>query len=117
MGDNSKHLPVMHRCALGVLLMLSACGVVWDEGGQRHAIGFGMVSWPLPATATPQIATGVDVLGIAVLATQSTGGLIVGYGRERTVHLSRDTFLTLDCISCDLARANARSGTVKEASP
>jgi hypothetical protein len=91
-------------------LPLAGCGVVWDSNGQRHAIGLGLVSWPLPNPARATIVHGVDVFGAAVLATRDTVGLVLGHERDRAVTLDGDRIVTLDCLDCDLAAAHAAGG-------
>lgn len=93
-------------------LALSACGIIWDSGGNRHALGIGYITWPLPPPDTSAYVSGVDIVGSAVLATSMATGITVGYARERTVKLSGDRFVTLDCLDCDLANAHPLAGAV-----
>lgn len=93
----------------------AACGIVWDDGaGRRHAVGLGHVSWPVPRTAEGATVAGVDVVGVAVLATTISSGLVLGMARERSVHLGEDRMVGLDCLDCDLADARPRGGTARE---
>jgi hypothetical protein len=97
--------------ALLVLPALAACGIVWEENGTRHAVGFGWISWPSGDTAArPAAVSGVDLLGAGLIATRGGLGLHLGYLRERVVDLPADSFVTLDCLDCDLATASPRGG-------
>lgn len=110
-------------CRSIVLLMAvcgaptAGCGVVWDSGGQRHALGVGLVSWPLPDDTRKTAVHGVDVLGAAALATRDTAGIVIGYERDRAVTLDGDRIVTLDCLDCDLARAHPAGGTLTKETP
>ncbi|MBR0680154.1 hypothetical protein GXW74_06625 [Roseomonas eburnea] len=93
----------------------AACGIVWDDGtGRRHALGIGHVSWPVPPADRPATVSGVDVAGVAVLATTISSGIVVGMARERSVHLGDEQLLSLDCLDCDLADARPRGGAARE---
>ena len=93
----------------------AACGIVWDDGdGRRHAIGLGHVSWPVPPPARAATVSGVDVVGVAVLATTISSGLIVGMARERSIHLGEDQLVNLNCLECDLADARRQGGAARE---
>jgi hypothetical protein len=91
-------------------LSLSGCGMVWDDGGQRHAFGFGYISWPLPGAGQKTAVQGIDVVGAAMVLTPNQLGLTLGYSRERSVMLDRDEIVVLKCLDCDLAQADAISG-------
>lgn len=105
----------MRAAAAGLLcLALAGCGVVWDSDGQRHALGIGMVSIPIPPADRSALVTGVDVYGVAVLATRSATGFAVGFTRERVVTMNGDHAIALDCLQCDLAKSNPRAGTAQE---
>jgi hypothetical protein len=92
---------------------LSGCGVIWDSGGQRHAIGLGYVAWPIADPQQTTAVQGVDVIGAAVIATQNDAGIVVGYTSERSVILRNDQVVTLDCLKCDLADAHAAAMNIR----
>jgi hypothetical protein len=96
------------------MVLLSGCGVVWDSGGERHALGIGYVAWPLPAANQATVVQGVDVIGASLLAIQNDIGIVVGYGSERSVKLDNDQVVTLDFLHCDLAGAHPSAATVRE---
>jgi hypothetical protein len=100
-------LPLVRRACpiVTATLILSACGAVWDSGGERHALGIGYVAWPMPAENNTTVVQGVDVVGAGLLATQSEIGIVVGYNSERSVKLDNNEVVTLDCLKCDLAGA------------
>lgn len=93
----------------------ACCGVVWDDGaGRRHAIGLGYISWPVQSASQTATVTGVDAVGVAVLATTMSSGVVVGMVRERSVRLVDDQVVTLDCRECDLADAVPRGGATAQ---
>ena len=113
-STHSRWLLVRRGCAVaGAMLLLSGCGVVWDSGGERHALGIGYIAWPLPATNQATVVQGVDLIGAAVLATQNDIGVVVGYSSERSVKLDKDQVVTLDCLKCDLAGAHPSVAAVR----
>jgi hypothetical protein len=91
------------------------CGVVWDSGGQRHALGIGYVSWPVAKEGQSAIVYGNDLVGAALMATKTSTGLMVGYSSERLVVLNGDNYVTLSCLHCDLASSAPRGGTLDDA--
>lgn len=95
------------------VVSLGACGIIWDAGGQRYALGFGYVSWPLPDAGRPAVVHGYDAIGLAVLATATSQGVMVGYSSERIVTLDGDRVVALDCLQCDLAGSNPDGGTTR----
>jgi hypothetical protein len=96
------------------MVALGGCGVVWDDGhGFRHALGVGLVSWPIPTEPDPATVAGVDVYGVGVLATKGTAGVVIGAASERYVELGADRLITLDCLRCDLAQAHPRGGAIQ----
>lgn len=98
---------------LGTIL-LCGCGIVWDADGKRHALGLGYVAWPTAPANQTTVVEGIDVIGASVLATHDAVGLVVGYGRERSVKLDNNQFVTLDCLQCDLANAHPAAGSISD---
>lgn len=93
---------LLSLAAVAAALSTGGCAVVWDSGGTRRAIGF--VSWPLPAPGDAAQVAGVDVIGLGLLATRASTGLVLGWSRERFVGLGAEGFVAVDCLECDLAK-------------
>jgi hypothetical protein len=71
-------------------------------------VGIGHVSWPAPREETNMTVSGVDVVGLAFLATTDSTGMILGFARERSVRPGPNGLIVLDCLDCDLANARPR---------
>src|SRR5271165_7103384 len=89
-------------------------GSTWDKDDQHHAFGVGYLSWPLPETQQTHVALASDVLGVAVSGLRGEVSVVLGSNRQRLVQLDGDTFVIMDCIQCDLARARPSAGIVSK---
>ncbi len=87
-------------------------GSTWDKNDQHHALGAGYLSWTLPETPQAYVALATDVLGISVSGLRGEISVMLGSNRQRIVQLDNDTFVMMDCIHCDLARARPSAGVV-----
>jgi hypothetical protein len=54
------------------------------------------------------------MLGVAVSGLRGEFSVVVGGNRQRLVQLDGDSFVILDCLGCDLARARPNAGVVSE---